>query len=972
MLGSSKEHEVNLNKEITKLKMELSAKVFDLEQLEDGKRKQEAICKNLQEEVAKVKEEYTNKFNEYESLLNEVSQQNEKSKTEIMELQQNLQAKTKEYEKLLTDSSSSSSSTEKLISEYKKTIHERDKEIIKLKDEFEQVTANFNIKHSKIAEEHKKEIEDRNTKIEELMKEIETHKLALDQSKVEFDTLNSQLLVNVDELKALKEENGRLKQLVIELTQTNNDLKTKMASMELEIGELKRQYDSTTEKCVELQKAKEKIETEYMNLTGQATDSNEQFNKLSEHLKDSEKELQELKDKHREAANNHGRIEQELKQKLFKLQEDFAEERGQLVRSVDQNIEKLTVADSRIKELETHTVELQRKWKELETNNDKLLDENSILKKEIETIKVKEQELNTEYESIRKKLEVNIERYKGEIDILKAEGATSEVKLMEKVDQLTEAQNDLNNKLEEARKHEDSLQKILEDTTSQLNSHKSQFENDLAQLQSHLTASREELNNHKIEETKLKELLQEKQTSVKGLTLKLEMLEVDLKSNLEIVNEKDRQLSQVNEELNKTVENKKELEEKLNRAALETTTLKQQYESLLANSTAEESVFKEQLSQLEKLKVDMTVLTQDKNTLESKLSEVISELQIWEDKYKTAADKIKEVMTSNDSLQKTVAEKNNLLHGLTEKTQSESNKSKHLEQEIAQLKQKISNKDIAIQEKESQFVTLNNSLQAGSQETQQLLAQLQTEYTQLNEKYKTEVASLNNTTKTLQTRVTEQEKQIADLQLSKDKVTELQDLLTKSERDIKQLTNINDGQKSNYEDLNKQLQAQFDEYKRETKRSKHDLKAKLEEYMKDLKDSKDKIKGEIEKQGELQEKLTEAEKNITELTQKLELITVQQSANIENNNVLEKLTLELQATRNSSAEAIANSEATVNNLKADIEHKIKDLKQKEDFISKLQEEVKVHNIRKKIIFITYGNSKLIDLIYFRNRKPKWK
>ncbi|XP_026329809.1 CAP-Gly domain-containing linker protein 1 isoform X6 [Hyposmocoma kahamanoa] len=863
VLGSSKEHELNLNKEITKLKMELSAKVLDLEQLEDTKIKQETAFRNLLEEVAKVKEESSSKINEYESLLNEMSQQNEKSKTEIMELQQNLLAKTKEYEKLLTDSSSSSSSTEKLVTEYKQTIHERDKEIIKLKDEFEQVTANFNIKHSKIAEEHKKEIEDRNTKIEQLMKEIETHKQALDQSKIEFDTLNSQLLVNVDELKALNEENGRLKQAINELTQTINDLKSKIASMELDFGELKRHLNSTTEKCDELQKAKEKIESEYMHITGQATDSNEQFNQLSQHLKDTEKELQKLKDKHREAVNNHGRIEQELKQKLFKLQEDFAEERGQLVQSVDQNIEKLTVADSRIKELETHSAELQKKWKELGNNNDKLLDENSTLKKEIETLKLKEQELNTEYESKRKKLEVNIQRYKEEIGILKAEGATSEVKLMEKVDQLTEAQNDLNNKLEEARKHEDSLQKVLDDTTSQMNNRKSQYENDISELQSQLIATREESNYHKTEEFKLKEMLQEKHNNIKDLTLKLEIL-----------------------------------------------------------------------------KVDLTVLTQDKSTLDTKLAEVTSELQMWAEKYKSADEKVKETITTNQSLQKALTEKDNLLQSLNEKTQVESNKTKHLEREIAQLKQEISNKDSAIKEKESQLMTLSNSLQSGSQEAQQLIAKFQTENTQLHEKLKNEVESLNNTIKTLRTRVAEQEKQLTELQQSKDKVVELQELLAKSERDIKQLTDINDGQKSNYEDLNKQLQTQFDEYKRDSKRSKHDLKAKLEEYQKELKESKEKVKGEIEKQGQLQQKLTEAENNLVELAQKLELITVQQSANLENNNVLEKLTMELQATRKSSAEAIANSEAMINNLKVDIQHKIKDLELKDDLICKLQEEVK--------------------------------
>lgn len=921
--------------------MELSAKILDIEQLEDSKKKQETTCKILQEEIIRVKKDYTSKVNEYESLLNEVSQQYEKNKFEIMELQQNLAVKTKDYERLLNESSTSSKSTEKLIDEYKETIHERDKEIIKLKDEFEEVTANFNIKHSKIAEEHKKEIEDRNSKIEELMKEIEGHKLALDQSKVEFDTLNSQFTINVDELKALKEENEQLKKSVYELTQNNNDLKTKISAMELEIGELTRQLSSTAEKCEELQKAKEKVETEYLNLTGQTTDSNEQYNKLSQHLKETEKELQDLKDKHREATNNHGRIEQEMKQKLFKLQEDFSAERSQLLKSANENIEKIAAAENKIKEFEAQANQLNNRLKEIETNSDKLIDENSNLINEIEALKVKEQELNSEYDVIRKKLEIDIDRYKEEIAILRADGATSEVKLMEKVDQLTEAQNDLNNKLEEARKHEDSLQKILNDTTNQLTSQKTQFEKEISQIQNQLSAVTEESNNQKLEETRLKELLHAKQNNVKELTLKLEMLEVDLKSNVEIVTEKDRQIAQVNDELHKATESKKDLEDKLNSVSLETTTLKQKYENLISNSSAEESLVKDQQVMLETLKIDMAVLVQSKTSLEEKCNELSGELEKLKVEHKDTIDTLKKNVDINKDLQKSLLEKDNLILSQNEKTESAENRIKYLEDEISKLKQDISSKDVVIQEKESKLVKLNESLQLGTNETQQVIAQLQTDNDNLKEKYKTEIESLSNTTKSLQSRVTEQEKQLVELQEAKAKMTHLQEFLDKSERDIKQLTNINEGQKSNYEDLNKQLQKQFDEYKKDSKRSKHELKTRLEENEKKLQESLDKIKEEIEKQNHLQQKLTEAEKNILELSQKLELVTVQQSTNAEKDSILEKITLELQAARKSSADSLAKSETIVKNLKVDIENKIKDLTHKDELISKLQQEVKV-------------------------------
>ncbi|XP_047527818.1 restin homolog isoform X11 [Vanessa atalanta] len=946
VMGVSKEHEVNLNKEMTKLKMELSAKVLDIEQLEDLNKKQESSCKLLQEEVSRVKEELTQKINEYESFLNEASQQDEKNKTEILNLRQELNTKTKEYEKLVNESSKSTNSNDKLINEYKQTIHERDKEIIKLKDEFEETTANFNIKHSKIAEEHKKEIEDRNTKIEQLIKEIETHKQALDKSKVELDTLNTQFTINVDELNALKEENKKLKESLNEITQVNAELKAKIAAMELEIGEYKRQLSSAIEKCDEIQKSKEKVEGEYLNLTGQTTDSYEQFNKLSQHLKDTEKELQEIKDKYREATNNCGRIEQEYKQKIFKVQEDYSLERGQLVRSVDENVEKLQLAENKIKEFEALNFEINNRLREAESQSDKLLDENSILKTEIESLKLKEQDISNEHDTIRKKLEIDIERYKEEILLLKADGATSEVKLMEKVDQLTEAQNDLNNKLEEARKHEDSLQKILDDMTSQLNAQKVQFEKEINQLQERLVAANNETKAHKDEETRLTELLQEKQNSIKDLTLKLEMLEVDIKSNGELVTEKDRQLTQVTEELNKVNEIKNKIEDQLNKTVMETTTIKQQYETLLNNSSVEESLINEQLKQLEKVKSEMAILVNDKKLLEDKYNESSSEISNLKSQLKETTNKLNETVENLTEVNKIMKEKDNFIKAQNEKVDTDLNKSKQLEENITKLQQEVNQNNTTLEQKQVEISNLNEIILQTSK-IQETVKQLESENADLKAKHVVEIESLNNTIKTLTNNLSEQGKQLEDLVSTKEKVKDLQQLLAKSDEDIKKLTNINEAQKLNYEDLTRQLQQQFDEYKRESKNMKHELKNRINDYEKQLQDSKEKIALELDNQNKLQNKLNEGDSKILELSQKLELLAIQEN-NSSKDEKLEKLTLELQATRQSGAESLVNSEKIINKLKAEIETNIKDIKVKDDLIVKLQEDLKSQKAKVEI------------------------
>ncbi|CAH2073548.1 unnamed protein product, partial [Iphiclides podalirius] len=945
VLGTSKEHEVSLNKEITKLKMELSARILDIEQLEDLRKKQETANKSLQDAISEVKEELTNKVNEYESFFAETAQQNEKNRAEILKLQQSLHSKTKDYEKLLSESTESSHASEKLINEYKQTLHERDKEIIKLKDDFEQTTANFNIKHSKIAEEHKKEIDDRNLKIEQLIKEIEGQKLALDESKVELDTLNTKFTLNVDELKALKQENERLKHSLDELTRVHNELKEKMSTMELEIGELKRQLNGSIEKCEELQTSKEKVEKEYMSLTGQTTDSNEQFNKLSQHLKDTENELQELRNKHREVSNNYGRTEQELKQKLFKLQEDFSVERGQLLDSINENVEKYKTVENKIKDFEIHVNEANNRIKEIENQNDSLLDENSILKREIESLKIKEQEINVEYEAIRKKLELEIDRYKEEVSILKAEGATSEVKLMEKVDQLTEAQNDLNNKLEEARKHEDSLQKILDDMTAQMNNQTVQHQKEILQVQDQLSSVNDELNKYKAEEQKINEVLEEKQNVIKDLSLKLEMMEIDVKSNVELVTEKERQLAQVKEELSKVTENKQKLEEQHNNLSLETLTIKQKYENLLSNASAEESILKEQLDQMESVKKEISIINNEKTILESKLNDASTELAQLRVKSEDAENKLKENMNMTTNLSKEVEKKEKLIQNYIEQINTDSVKFKKLEEEIADIKTKLINKDKIIEENEKQLLKLKESLTSGSDETQQAFKVLQTESEQLKEKHKSEIETLTNETKSLKNTISEKEKEIETLQKTEEKIIELQQLLEKSESDIRKLTNINEGQKLNYEDLNNQLQVQFNEYKKENKNLRHELNNTVHDYEKQLQETKDKLKAEIGIQNQLQSKLVDSEKRILELSEKLELITVQQTSEGNKDERLEKLTIELQAARKLSADSLANSEMTINNLKTEIEKKIKNLKEKDETITKLQEDLKNNKIK---------------------------
>ncbi|XP_039746795.1 CAP-Gly domain-containing linker protein 2 isoform X4 [Pararge aegeria] len=946
--GTSKEHEVNLNKEITKLKMELSAKVLDIEQLEDFKKKQETTCKSLQEEIIRIKEELFNKVNEYESFLNEASQQDEKNKLEILKLQQDLSAKTKDYDKLLNENNNSCSTNEKLIHEFKQTVHERDKEIIKLKDEFEQTTANFNIKHSKIAEEHKKEIEDRNSKIEQLIKEIETHKQALDQSKIEFDTLNTQFIINADELNSLKEENKKLKQSLSEVTEANNELKSKLSQMELEIGELKRQLHSALEKCDEIQKSKENVEQEYLNLTGQTTDSNEQFNKLSKHLKDTEKELQELKDKYREVTNNCSRIEQEFKQKILKIHEDFSTERTQLLESIDGNIAKLNMSENKIKDLENLLAETESRLREFEAQNEKLLDENSMLKNEIESLKVKENELNNEHDTIRKKLEIDIDRYKDEIALLKADGATSEVKLMEKVDQLTEAQNDLNNKLEEARKHEDSLQKVLDDMTAQLNNQRSQYEKEFNQLKGQLIAMSEGEKTQKDEECRLKELVEEKQNCIKDLTLKLEMLAIDIKSNGEILSEKDRQLYQVSEELNNANEMKNKLEDQLNQSVLETTSLKQQYEALLNNSSTEESILKQQLGQLEVIKSERATLVNDKTLLEAKCNEFTNEIMNLRNEIEDGNLRLKECLENITALNNVISEKDIIIKSLNEKNNTDSNKTLLLEGDITKLQEEINNKNSLMEEKQLALNKLNEDTILQTRQMLESIKLLETENCELKTKYASEIGSLNATIKTLQISLTNQEKYLEELELSKEKVIELQSCVTKSDNDIKQLNNINEAQKLNYEDLNKQLQTQFDEYKKESKILRHELKNKIYDYEKQLQDSKDKIASETENQNKLQNKLSDAEKDVLDLSQKLELLAIQQNNASSKDDRLEKLTLELQATRKTSSEALSNSEKIISKLRADLDNNIKDMKSKDDLIMKLQGDLKSHKAKVEI------------------------
>ncbi|OWR42946.1 CAP-Gly domain-containing linker protein 1 [Danaus plexippus plexippus] len=946
--GASKEHEVNLNKEITKLKMELSAKILDLEQLEDAKKKQETLYKALEDEAKRVQDELSSKVSEYESILNEASQKEENSKSEIMKLQQEINTKTKDYEKLRNETSQSINANEKLIDEHKQTIHERDKEIIKLKDEYENMTASFNIKHTKIAEEHKKEIENRNTKIEELTKEIENHKQALNQSKIELDTLNTQFTLNNDELNALKEENMKLKQSLNELTNANTELKSQIAKMELEIGEYKRQLASSIERCEEIQKSKETIETEYMNLTGQTTDSNEQFNKLSQHLKNTENELQAMKDKYRDASNSCGRIEQEFKQKIFKLQENFAMERGQLVNSIDDYVQKLNASENKIKEFEVLINEATNRLHEFENQNDKLLDENMILKTEIENLRIREQEINNEHDAVRKNIEIELEKHKEEITALKADGATSEVKLMEKVDQLTEAQNDLNNKLEEARKHEDSLQKLLEDMTTQVDNQKHQYEKEVNHLQEQLVSVNETLNAQKQSELQLKQALEDKQNAIKELFLKVEMLEVDVRSNCEIINEKNNQLSQANEELNKMTDLKNRIEEQLNSSLLEASKFKQQYETLLHNSTAGESLLKEQLDQLESVKTQLGSISNEKTLLEEKYNETCKEVANLRNELEDTGKNLKDNLEIIIELKRDLSEKELVIRSQNEKNDTCNNKSQLLTEDILKLQEEVNNKNNLLEQKQKELTVLNETLLLETKKTQETIRRLENEGTELKSKYASETESLNNTIKTLQHQLDAQQQLLGELQSSKEKVSDLEQLLSKSENDIKKLTNINEAQKVNYEDLNKQLQKQYDDYKKDSKAIRNDLKNKINDYEKQLQDSKDRVASELDEQNKLREKLVEADNKLLDLSQKLELISVQQSNNESKDERLEKLTLELQETRRNGAEALANSEKTIAKLRVDIENSIRDINVKDNQIKQLLEDLKTQKAKVEI------------------------
>lgn len=936
--------------------MELSAKLIDLEQLIDVNKKHETTCKALEKEIADVKEEFTMKVNEYESLLNDITQQSDSNKIEIFQLQQNLAAKTKEYEKLVAESNATNNNTEKLLNEYKDVILERDKEIIKLKNDYEQVNANFNIQQSKIAEGYKKELDERNIRIEQLLKEIECQKQTLQTSKVEFDMLTSQYNVNNDEIKILRDQNEDLKKSINQLTQINNDLKNKISGMELEIGELKRQLESSNERCNELQKIKDKVESEYLNLTGQAMDSNEQFNKLTQHLKDTERELQELKEKHRESINNYGRNEQELKQQLNKIQDQYTIECSELLKNIAEITEKYNIQESKLKENESQMLLLKNQLKEAELNRGEIINENVILQKDIAILRQKEIDLNEDHQNLVKKMQNDIEKYEKEVMQLKTLGESSEVKLREKVDQLIEAQNELNNKLEEAQKHEEALQKIVDDMTLQLNNQKLNFDKEIFQNQSNLSIANDEINVHKSENNRLKELVLEKDNNVKELMLKIGMLEIDLKSNTEVLLEKERQIASVNDELLKVNENKKNIEDKLSDTFKEMTELKQKYETILSNSSMEGSLVKEQQQQLEILQKDISLLKQEKLLIESVCTDVNNELKQLKTDHNNTLKELEDSIKVNSEIKKSLEEKENQIKSQKDKSETGSNRLKQIEQELNQKVQELSNKDNIILEKEQQLNKLKEVYQSTNHETELRLKSLQDENIELNAKYENEIKSLNKTISDFQIQTAQQQQNDDDLTQSKNKISELQRLLEKSENDIKLLTSINEGQKNNYDDLMKQLQSQYDELKKESKMSKNELNQKLSEYEKELIETKNKLNTEMTNQEQLLKKLETSQATIVDLTNQLELLSLQQNTNAEKDDKLEKITLELQALRKSNSEVIAKNDATNNKLNSEIQNKMKELKDKELVIMKLQEELKVITI---ILYIYINNNKNI-------------
>ncbi|XP_049826814.1 kinectin-like isoform X3 [Aethina tumida] len=468
-----------------------------LKDIEEMKKKYEAVQKELTEERAKVLNE-NKKYEDLNKTLNQTKESLEKSVEEKNKLKEQIEKSSKEQHKLLEDKKKLDDEISKLRTNLKNALYKQD-EVTLLTQKSESLKLDLENKNKELSS-LKKELEEKVKEIEagkEKIKNMENEQLKLEEDKRKLNNQVEDLNTKVKGLEnSIEQKNKHIKQLEESLNKEREIVsKTNLKVGELENREINKLKDDLSKKKVQLSELESKLEIAAKNQRNledklKKSDVENKNNKLEIEKKNKEleidlqnerKKLEVIKANHEKEQKNRELELSSLKSKIKKLElnsgtgkteiKHFQETIEKLELTIDQErrrYDDLTVKYEMLEE--EHVVTKAKLVMEKETVDNQLLNlkkETSQLESELKTLRdtynSKQDTWIKEKLSMEEKLKDAKKVVHNGNDYEKSRLKSSLEEVQSELEQLKKEYSNTNDQMEFMRKENDELKKKLDD-----------------------------------------------------------------------------------------------------------------------------------------------------------------------------------------------------------------------------------------------------------------------------------------------------------------------------------------------------------------------------------------------------------------------------------------------------------------------------------------------------------------------------
>ncbi|KAL3268090.1 hypothetical protein HHI36_007217 [Cryptolaemus montrouzieri] len=568
MKSQQNKQETDLTKETERLKMELSAKNFDLESLNEELHAKKGEFIMLQKQFEEERVASTNKIEE-QLVINKESEG--KYTSQLEKISALLKEKSNELVEFKKSSEEASSAMKQQIEESEKKIKEYNETIENLQKDLDNFRTFANSSNSQLEEQITKEREDNSIQIQTLQNTLNSKQNELDAISTVYNSSQEELSKKSEILEKLSVDFENLKTSFNSTTKDLAKLKEEKQQFELDNGDLKRNLESLKQKLEDMETQKKQMHEEIQSLINSSGDHSSKLEEMHANLMEKQDSFDKMKQEYQKKLES---IQHELQDKDLKLKEKESEvlkveqhcqdTKGALEKVENENKQRI---NNLVEELSKVKEEHAAKINDIQSV---IVEKDSIIEEKMKVIKDLESKFLENTDKSQEYVNNIVKSYDDKISALTEANKKESEELQTKLKESEEIYNKLKQEYEEKLKSLSDGSSDLQGAISLVSKENEDLKQNLQTLQIKIEEKNKEINSiesfaHDKEEMYKKKICEFElsiENSTKESSEKINSLTVECKKLQEDLQKKNEEIEQIKVKFDELGENKASIEQK--------------------------------------------------------------------------------------------------------------------------------------------------------------------------------------------------------------------------------------------------------------------------------------------------------------------------------------------------------------------------------------------------------------------------